>query len=342
VPHEIGNAQLRRARKWLFGAIAVAVGLLLAACGGSGSGSGPGRTAGKRSAQAGSKLIIMEMGFPCGLFPEIQALCSGARAAQLPPGYKLEIKAGKDVGDNVALNNLIQTSLQLKPAGLVVFPGGPAAQTPILNRACAQGVKIVVFSATTGVKCQSALVGADHYKQGANLGRWLIAHPPSNKNIGIATQPPGQFAATDDRVKGFKDTVTAAGFDVVATVYTDVTLDKTRTLVTNMMTAHPEIGTVFSGNGAIGLGVVQALKGKPKVRQVTLDFGPATVPLVRNGTLAAVANQYPFRIGQLAVETVVKVLQGRQVTPEVNSPTSVVDTTNLAQEIAASQFDRWK
>jgi ribose transport system substrate-binding protein len=271
------------------------------------------------------------LSFPCGLNEGTQTICNGAKAAgaHLPPGYKFEIKTGVNYADNQAFNNLIQTSLQLHPAGLIVFPAGPAAQTPVLNQACDQGTKIIILdSPATGVKCQASLVGANHYQLGAIVGQWLAKHPAPSKQVGIVTQPPGEYASTDNRVKGFTHAAEIAGYKVVATAITNLSLDQTRTGVTNMLTAHPAIGAIFSGNGPMGQGTAQALRHNRNVMQLTLDFDSADVAALVNGGLAAVGDQHPYYEGLYAVQTMVKVLQGQKVAPEVFTPLSVVDKSN--------------
>jgi ABC-type sugar transport system substrate-binding protein len=264
----------------------------------------------------------------------IQTVCNGAKAAgkQLPPGYKLEIKTGISVADNQAFNNQIQTSLQLHPAGLIVFPAGPAAQTPVLNQACNQGVKVIILdSPATGVKCQKSLVGANHYQLGALVGQWLAEHSASSKDVGVVTQAPGEFTSTDNRVKGFTNAAGAAGYRVVATTVTDLSLDKTRTGVTNMLTAHPNIGAIFSANGPMGQGTAQALKGNERVKQLTLDFDSTDIAPLLNGNLAAVGDQHPYDEGLFSVRAMGKLLRGEQIQPEIFTPLSVVDKTNVKE-----------
>lgn len=326
----------RRLRNWATAIAVAATGLLIAACGSSTSNStaGGAGSASNASSHAGSKLIILELSFPCALNEGTQTICNGAKAAaaQLPPGYRFEMKTGVNYSDNQAFNSLIQTSLQLHPAGLIVFPAGPAAQTPVLNQACDQGVKVIILdSPATGVKCQASLVGANHYQLGTIVGQWLSKHPAPSKDVGIVTQPPGEYASTDNRVKGFTHAVEAAGYKVVATAITNLSLDQTRTGVTNMLTAHPNIGAIFSGNGPMGQGTAQALKNDHRVKQLTLDFDSTNVGPLLNGSLAAVGDQHPYDEGLFSVQTMVKLLRGQKVAPEVFTPLSVVDKTNVKQ-----------
>ena len=324
----------RRARKRSLVALALAACVALAACGDDG-GSGDGGT----SASGGSgeeKLIMFELSFPCGLNQVATQLCRGAEDAgrALPAGFEFELKTGVEYADNVAYNNLIQTSLQLRPAGLILFPAGPAAQTPTINRACDEGVKIIIVdSPATGVKCQESFIGADHRKLGVDSAKWLIEHPPASREIGIVTQQPGQYASTDARVEGFRETIEDAGYRVVATVVTDLALDRTRTLVSNMMTAHPNIGAVFSGNGPMGQGTAQALKGNRRVVQLSVDGFFEDVRLILAGDVSANAATNPYAIGKLAVEYMARAIDGEEVPRETLTSSKVIDRTNAQQYI---------
>jgi ABC-type sugar transport system substrate-binding protein len=330
------RASTRRRSGWALGAIAVAATLTLAACGSSND-SGKSTSTSSAAGQTGSKLIIFGLSFPCGLNDYATNLCKGVKAAasNLPAGYKVEIKTGINYGDTVAYNSLIQNSLQLNPAGLIIFPNGPAAQVPILKQACAKGVKVIIIdSPATGLKCQSSFIGANHHQLGVMDGKWLVDHPSSSKEVGIVSLPPGQYASNDARVKGFTTTVTAAGYKVVATAITDLSLDTTRTQVTNMVTAHPKLGAVFSANGPMGQGTAQALKGNRKVLQLSLDGFIDDVRMIVKGDLSANAAQNPYRMGKLAVEYMAKVIQGQKVPPLTYTPAALVDKTNAKEYIA--------
>jgi ABC-type sugar transport system substrate-binding protein len=328
------KAGMSRARVWV-PVVAVAASLLLVACGGSKSSSAT--TAGGGSGRTASKLIVADVAFPCGLNDYAKSLCAGFADVKryLPPGFTLQLKTAINFADTTAFNNLIQTSQQLNPGGLIVFPDGPAAQVPVLKQACARGIKIIIIdNPVTGLGgCQSSFLAANNEQLGVNVGKWLLAHPPSSKDVGIVTFPPGQTASTDARVKGFTKTVEAAGYRVVATVNTDLTLDKTRTGVTNMLTAHPSLGAIFSTVDSIGDGTAQAV-GRRKVVQLTVDGALSSVKRIPGG-LSADAAQDPYWLAKQSVLTMVRVLQGQKVAPLSYEPTQVVDQTNVKAYIAA-------
>ncbi|ROS43971.1 sugar ABC transporter substrate-binding protein [Amycolatopsis thermoflava] len=323
-----GSIERRRpGRLATLGSAAVVAGALLAGCG-----------AQNDAASGDSKLIVFALSFPCQLNDYATRLCDGVNEAakSLPAGFRVDVKTGVNYGDNVAFNNLIQTSVQLRPAGLIVFPSGPAAQTPVLNQACARDIKVIIIdSPADGVKCQSSFVGANHRQLGELAGQWLVAHPPAGKEVGVVALPPGQYTSNDDRVKGFTETVEAAGYQVVADVTTDLGLDSTRRGVTNMVTAHPGLGAVFSANSQIGQGTAQALKGNRQVVQLTADGSLTNVPSILDGTISADAAQDPYGMGRTAVEYMVKVIQGQEVPPITYTRAEVVDKDNAQAYLQA-------
>jgi len=328
------------ARAIALAAVLAVAGVLLAACGSNSSGGGSTSASKSGSTSAsGSKLILAEQSFPCGLNGYAQLLCSGFDDAKknMPAGYSFQLKAGVD-GDTTAFNNIIETSLQLKPAGIIVYPNGPATETPMVKKACAQGIKVIIINdyiVGAGNGCVAATIKSNDYELGAQLGRWLIAHPPTiSREVGIVNWPPGRFSGSDQRVKGFVDTITPAGYRVVASVSTDLTLTRTRTLVQNMLTGHPKLGTVFSTADGFGDGTAQAVRN-PKIVQLSVDGALTSVRRIPSGGLSADNAQNPAFLARVAVQQMSELLQGRQIPSLTYAPGKVIDASNVEQYIAA-------
>jgi ABC-type sugar transport system substrate-binding protein len=314
----------RTARRWLraalLTAVTVGIGLMPTA-----------------PVQAETKRIIGLVGFACGFNDFAKSMCQGFAAGgkEIGSDYAVEVKTGVDYADQPSFNNLIETSLQLNPAGIIVFPGGPAAQVPVLKRACAKGIKIIIIdNPVDGLgDCQSGYVAADHYGLGASLGEWLKAHPASTKEVGIVTLPPGQYASNDARVEGFKKAAEAAGYQIAATVVTDLTLDKTRTLVTNMLAGHPHISAVMSANGAMGSGTAQAISD-PDITQLTLDGEGDSLKRLLAGARRADALQDPYNLARLAVVNMAKLLHGESIPATIHTQARLLDATNVKDYLA--------
>jgi ribose transport system substrate-binding protein len=317
----------RRRRRACASLVLVAgVSVLLGACGSS-------NDSGASSAGSGSKLIVLELPFPCGLNNFAKDMCDGAKAAakNFPAGYSLQVKTAPNYDDQQAFNSLIQTSLQLKPAGLLVFANGAAAQTPFLNQGCEQGVKVIfVDTAGSGVECEISFVTAPNKEMGAAAAKYLIEHPApgGSRKVIVVSQQPGLFNSNDERVAGFKETIESAGYKVVQTVVTSNDVTKTRTAVTNAVTAHPDTEAVFSANGPMGNGTEQALQKNPDIIQLTMDGNATDIPSILKGKVAANVAQSPYEDSKVAAELMVKALEGEPVPKDVGTPIKVIDKSN--------------
>jgi ribose transport system substrate-binding protein len=317
--------------KWLAGAafvISACVSLLVAVGVASAKSSA-------HTAKASPKLIAFTLPFACGLNSYGEQLCAGVQAeAKKLQGFKVEIKTGTNYADTTAYNNLLQTTYQLKPGGVIGFVDGPDANTPTLLAGCKAGIKVVLIdSPAKGMgKCQSSFVGSDHYGMGVADAQYLIKHPPSgcSKQFAVATQPPGEFASTDARVSGFEKTMKKAGWKLVATSANDDVLNDVQTAVTNVITAHPTLCAVFGANGGEGDGAIPALASHPGIALVTLDGDTAGLQGIKNGTVLADTVQDPYAEGRLAVENLAKVIEHQKVPAVVYTPMEVVTKANLA------------
>jgi ABC-type sugar transport system substrate-binding protein len=279
--------------------------------------------------------------FPCSLNDFAVKLCQGftAAAKALPAGYRLEQKAGTNFSDPTALNTLIQTSLALKPAGMIVFSDGPASAVPVLTRACNEGVKVFITDSNMPtLQCRTELLETDNYGAGVTAAKWLLAHPPRTKLIGLVTAPPGTFASDDSRLAGFRATVQAKGYETVV-VTSSPDIASTRTAVTNMLTAHPSMSAIFSVTGFFGSGVVQGMIGSHRmnIEHITMDGNLPNDVLIPNKGVTMDLAQDPFLEGTMSVANMVKVLSGHKVPALVLLPTLVVDKTNVKQFIASGK-----
>jgi ribose transport system substrate-binding protein len=303
------------------------------------AGDGAAKRASNSNANS-SKLILVVTGFSCNTVDFTVKLCEGwnAAAKKLPAGFTFQHKAGTDFTDQTALNNLIQTGLELQPAGVIVFSGGPAAQVPVLTKACQQGAKVFILDSNMPtLHCKSELLETNNYEAGVNAAKWLLKHPPKSKEVGIVGFPPGQFNSNDSRNKGFRAGLAGSGYKVVATVTTSGDIQKTRDAVTNMLTAHPNIGAILSLTDFHGDGTTQAMISDHRldITHLTIDGNMEAVKKIPNKGVTADTAQNPYMEGYLAVMNMVKLLQGKTVAVHVYIPTKVIDAANAGKYIAA-------
>jgi ribose transport system substrate-binding protein len=100
----------------------------------------------------------------------------------------------------------------------------------------------------------------------------------------------------------------------------------------NLITANPDIAGIFSAydRGAIGAGQALINSGLAgKVKHVAFDAAADQVTFLKDGVIDALVVQQPYEMGRLAVEYIVKALDGESVSKEVATDVVVVTRENM-------------
>jgi ABC-type sugar transport system substrate-binding protein len=203
-----------------------------------------------------------------------------------------------------------------------------AEDTPIVN------VDSVIGKDATkalGVEI-TTYVGTDN-RAGGRLGADAItALVDRGARVAVITGIPGDVGS-GLRADCFKHG-NRGRFDVVATIAADFTRAKARRAAADLMRADPRINGFFAVNDLMALGVadaVQAARRQREVKVVGYDGIPQALAAVRRGSLSATVAQYPYTMGQLAIEACLTALRGDPVPAAVDAPVQVVTSDNVAR-----------
>src|SRR5207245_8901333 len=97
------------------------------------------------------------------------------------------------------------------------------------------------------------------------------------------------------RKAGFEKAAKEGGLKVLVSRTDHWETEEANTLVTNLLTSHPDVQGIMAANDSMALGVVKALDaaGKSgKVQVVGFDNIPARRKLVKDGTVVAAIDQF--------------------------------------------------
>jgi ribose transport system substrate-binding protein len=134
------------------------------------------------------------------------------------------------------------------------------------------------------------------------------------------------------RTKGFHDELArqkrekAVTIEVVATLPGGAAKDRSMKAMEDLLQSHPELNGVFAINDPSALGAVAALEKAGKLAQVKVvgfDGMPEGKAAIKAGRIYADPIQFPDRIGQTAVQNIVKYLAGDDVPAETLIPTAL-------------------
>lgn len=320
---------------WIVALLCALAAIGLGACGGDdGSDTSTGAsTGGEAAAQPGEGKKI------AFILPSLQndyylAQQAGAEeVAAKYPGADVSIVAGTGDGSGADLIAKVEDALTKQVDVIAMNSSNPDPLNAVLAKAAGQGAKVVLYDTPMpDFKEQISWVGADNYLSGKLAGEWLVKKLPEGGKVGILHCFPG-IKISDDRVNGFKEAIAGSELKVVATLDPKCDRAKGRSVMEDMISAHPDLAAVYSISDTQTLGAIGALpKGDKAPVVVSIDAQKEAVEKIIAGDgITASVRQNPKGMGAEALETSIKVADGETVPKEIKIDQLVVDESNAAQ-----------
>lgn len=242
--------------------------------------------------------------------PFFVSLSEGAKAEAEKQGVKLVVV---DAGDDAAKQtNDIEDLISRNVSVLIVNPVDSDAVAPAVQNAVSKGIKAIsVDRVVNGVEvdCQIASDNAAGAKMATEYLVELIGEGAKAAELeGV----PGA-SATIDRGAGFHDAADTA-LDVVASQTANFNRAEGMNVMENILQSCPEVKGVFAHNDEMALGAVEAVLASGKdIKIVGFDATDDAVAAVKSGKMAATVAQKPELMGETAVQTAMKLINGETV-----------------------------
>lgn len=242
--------------------------------------------------------------------PFFVSLSEGAKAEAEKQGVKLVVV---DAGDDAAKQtNDIEDLISRNVSVLIVNPVDSDAVAPAVQNAVSKGIKVIsVDRVVNGVEvdCQIASDNAAGAKMATDYLVELIGEGAKAAELeGV----PGA-SATIDRGAGFHEAADTA-LDVVASQTANFNRAEGMNVMENILQSCPEVKGVFAHNDEMALGAVEAVLASGKdIKIVGFDATDDAVAAVKSGKMAATVAQKPELMGETAVQTAMKLINGETV-----------------------------
>lgn len=228
--------------------------------------------------------------------------------------------------------DLIQSMVTQGVKGIAITPTSPAV-IPALDAAVAKGVKVVLIdNDLPDWNKKSSVVATDNLKGGQLAGQYLAQHLSPGATV-LVLQGRVGVPSLDDRVNGMKQTL-GSSFQVVGMAPTDCDQNKGVTASADLLTAHPNAAAIYAACGPPALGAIQSIDKAGRTGKVVLvgfDALPDEVKMIVAGKETASVAQFPSKMGELGMDTLLKAVQGQSVPANVDTGTAVVTKDNASQ-----------
>ncbi len=245
-------------------------------------------------------------------------------------GY--EFIPGNTNNDQGKEAELINTYCDQKIAGMAISPLSEVASEAGLKQAADAGIVVGLSNTSYDGDFYTGCFSSDNYEVGKSTGlaakAYIEEQMGGEANVAIVQYKSLLVEQSSARSQGFIDQIQdMPGVKIVDDQ--DAWLqDKAITVVTDMLTAHPEIDLIFAANDGGTIGSVMAVQNSGKAGQVVVfgtDASEQMVQLLKdqNGILQAVTGQDPYAIGVQTMQSVIDGIEGKDVSSTAGKVTIV-------------------
>jgi ribose transport system substrate-binding protein len=143
------------------------------------------------------------------------------------------------------------------------------------------------------------------------------------------------------RLNGFERGIRGTGVRVAVRVDADYVRATAEAAAERILHTHPRLSGFFAVNDLMALGVADAARTAGRAGEIPIigvDGIPEALDAVRDGSISATVSQYPYVMGQMAVEACIAAARGARVPARVDAPVAVVTKANVAR--ASASFPR--
>jgi ribose transport system substrate-binding protein len=183
----------------------------------------------------------------------------------------------------------------------------------------------------------STFIGTDDITAGQLAGAKMVSLLPRGGTVALLGGLPDSVNSRH-RLSGFEDAIAATRVRVVAQVDADYVRAKAEVAAERILRLHPRLSGFFAVNDEMALGVADAVRSAGttgRVKLIGVDGISEALDAVRNGSMTATVSQYPYVMGQMAVEACIAAAGGAKLPARVDAPVAVVTRANVRRAVAA-------
>jgi ribose transport system substrate-binding protein len=248
-------------------------------------------------------------------------------AARAHPDIELAVLAPEREINIDQQVTIIEDQILKKVSALAVAPGGASETIPVLNKAKAAGIPVLLVDSDAPWPDKLSYIGTDNRLGGRLAGEYIVKVLGGKGKVAVIRGILGVMAH-EDRVDGFKDAIAQSpGIQLVTVQPANSERALALTVMENILTSHPDLTAVFATNDQMALGAMEAIAARNltgKVAIVGFDAGKEAVRAVKAGRINAVVAQNPFNMGKEAVEAAVKAIKGEPINKRIDTGTTLV------------------
>jgi len=234
-----------------------------------------------------------------------------------------------------AMENFITKNVNL----IVLAPADSVGLVPSVKKALNAGITVVNFDVTldkkalvdNGLPEDFLFVGPDNALGSELVGDFLGEKLGKKAKVFIIEGNPGADNAKQ-RKEGFMKSVEKYEFELLESTTAHWETEEANTVMTNLLTRHPDVQGVMCANDSMALGVVKAIEAAGKIGQIEVvgfDNIAACQALIKEGKMLATVDQFGPEMAANAIKVGFRILNGEKISGWEKTPVVVVSKEDL-------------
>lgn len=232
-------------------------------------------------------------------------------------GYEIiVVNAQDDAATEISgIEDLIQQNVDV----LLINPTDSAAVSSAVQSANNAGIPVITIDRSADNGEVETLITSDNVAGGEMAADFILEQLGEGAKV-AEIQGIAGASATRERGEGFHH-IADKQLDIVASQPADFDRTKGLTVMENTLQGKGDIQAVFAHNDEMALGAIEAIKAAGKdIVVIGFDGVEDALASVQAGELTATIAQQPNLMGQEAVSTVEKVLNGEELEEVIKVP----------------------
>ena len=219
--------------------------------------------------------------------------------------------------------------------GIVLAPFNSRALVAPVEEAAGAGIPTIVVDSALDTRQIVSFIASDNEIAGAIAADHMAGLLAGKGKVLLLRYEQGS-ASTIERAKGFVGRIQQVyhGMEVISPEhYAGTTREAARQASADLLAQHAEqIQGIFTTNESSTAGMLMALQGMQKAGKAVLvgfDASDVYLDAMRYKQLHGLVLQDPFRMGELAIKTIVDHLEGKPVQKRVDTGVTMVTSENM-------------
>jgi len=268
-----------------------------------------------------------------------QIVLAGARQAGKDLGVNVPELGAQSEADINGQISILENAVSGSPAAIVISPTEFKALGKPIDEA-AKSVKIIGIDSGADSKAFTSFLTTDNVQGGRVAADGLAAaiaekYGSAEGDVALITSLPG-VGSLDQRAQGFKEQLAAKypGLKLVADKVADGQATTGLNIMTDLITANPNLRGVFASNLIMAQGAGQAIaenNAQDNIKLIGFDSDDKLVKFLSDGVIAGLVVQDPYRMGYDGIKTALAASKGETVETFVDTGANLVTKANMKE-----------